>query len=1726
MGFLDNLKEIGEGAVDIISAPIGLIIDTARAVTSAEYNPGFHGTFTPKVEQLFGGFSKVGGGLQFDEAGRVIGESRFGDSVRSFIREGELIYNTEFQQQLGRAPLALEELGVQPGEVSLQRVGAAATGGVASALRADIPDVLQAWKRSSDATPGQALVEGLVNYHDRSRREQEEIRASAWYNMMSGTTDAMARWFTDPFVIGGKGIKKLNRQLNVFDPIKRYKFARKEAQRRYGSRVSEDTEMIRGVQFANLEEQGVAYAVMRNNTAGLMREEGSLKVPRGADPDLDDVIPLAGPVEGSAFLDSQSRHASLISGAPERTPQGVRYAGSDHRPVYLHSDRDAAMRYASELYKKDPEDVPILLEINTEGLPIALESIKDGMNQKPNGFFTLADRIPEENIAVVRPRRRELDPAERVGEGPQPWETDALKQVDETLYNPDGIPWEPDDIIHFEEFADDIGTALRLGAEDASKAEKFLTLRHKERLNRDLPEGGNAYDLAMNSRVVQRVLNDMDGKDPLSIRLEYFPNNPMGPMLGNMLDGTKTTYAERRTILMAAMGYKLPEFQTLPEITQGRLNNLLNEYRKVREGHMPEESMRAMMGERNRLNDMSPEGMNQAVEDAIRELQDDLRFQRVVADLNRRIPIQELRMPVLRRYKGMVRRTNFYQTSAMARPVRAIVENKPKQWINTRDPQSDLQIKRQMEEAAPLGVTKEEVDSIWRRFTESPNDQQKQRIVQEMEDLIITKAATKAGVTTTELDDLIRSSRRGRGQAQEYLTSRRYASGDKDVVPFRDPDTGELVLRPMPILSSQSSMWLPLQNVADLKRASSRFRRLRNKGVPAEHIMQLFNQIWKPTVLLRGGWPLRVVSDEQFRILALTGSLLKHIAAIEAGGVTKPTGIFDRKLTGAQRTAEAFALATGTRPLAFLGTTGAKVTAQLANKLGLYDPDYWKFIHEVGLEKFVSARAGYGGPKESTLHSMQALMGMDEITILDHLYDRPTGQWRTIHPGEREFAGSWARVLKDQFGNDPLGRKVVEELLPFTRGQELLTDAAHAQVVKNVVKWLKSDTEGKEVAARMPWRSNDLERWAQDLVEELDGYTAHFDDTLMDGVLNQKITNKMLNDIDERMRPDVVHGEIVDQALGRGPVVDYLRDLTSTSFDLLGRLPTDTLSRQPMFKQLYANEMIRLRDLHLEQGLDLTEDAIKSMSRRAREQSIITTRQYLYDLAEVSRFGHMMRFFMPFYPAWQEVLKVWGTLAVEDPSIIRRATLLWQAPNKADIVVKDEESGDEFMQFRLSERAADSLHLTGWQRFLATGGLRFGKSSFNLVLNSPLPSVGPLIQIPLNEIVKEKPELEETLKFILPFGVSIDSSEILTSPLIRSIKSLLASPQSDDDYQRMFANALSWMDVQFRSGERSTPVTLDEAHDVARKLTWVRLLARLASPAQPIFDSPLKPYSDVYRQLIEEHGPEDADEIFLNEFGQEYFAVTLSRTTSETGIPPTVEAEQARRKFEDLIQKHPEYGRLIIGDEALGEFSMAAFARQVTRPLDPEDPFSEPERSYRDVELDPRTGKIMEIDRRIGWQEYINAMDQLEIYRKQMGLPNLRVAEAEPLRRAKKFATEQLALQYPSWWEDFNTRDDLKWDDRINAFREISNNPALINRPDVDGLTEYLEVRSLVLQELNRRKTLGGSSTLDAVANQDLAGLWDQAVQQILDQNIAFVPLYYRYLEGDPVNLRRGPKNE
>ncbi len=1788
MGLLDQLKLVVKGVTDIFSAPVGLVVNTAQALTSNTYNPGFFGVQAEAVQQLVGGLGSLGEGLGFDNAAEyAANNAALGPTLRFFFEEAERIYSSEFQRETGQAPIGLEQLGVAPGEVSVQRVGATVTGILGAEVGAlhggstENIDYARQWQRAAFRTPGQAWVEEAIvtDFYTRTPDEQDEIRQTAWYNLFSGTIDAAARWVTDPVVVAGKSYKVSRNRYWTFRPdvdnprlLKKRPKTHKQSLRRLGYGMGEEIEGPGGLPMVVLRagRNDQVITVVRGKTLNQITDEGTLSAKgrkaRNADPDLDERAALYSDEEIELvrnfardngipedqlddFVDQVVRSQAAdelnvdtaskgLLGEKAKSSPTKRYIGTQQRPLQLFSadSQEEALRYATALYAADPTDMPVILRIKADGLAVVFEEFDQAVLPKPSdynpsdaNFLTLAENASDNIDEVIRLDPKDLDPALNLEGGPSHLSTPSGR-LSGRLYHPDGSPIEPDQLTNIEALLSDVTTAAKLYETNPIDSEKFLEKRRLER-NLEGVQGDVLATRVMNNKAVQGHLNWLDndgkGRTMLEIRETLFPNLAFGDIIAVMLDDA-TNYAERRTILLAAMGYKTTDFKALEPMLRIRLEKLLLEAERVNAGAPPGEMVNTLLGlDTKYTNSMTRADTDLVVKSLTDELQDQRAFTQFLDQISDMAPLRQVRTPHVRYGVNTIRRTSFYQQSTLARPIRAVTENRPHQWVNLKDPMSQKQVTRQMREAQRLGFTKADIDDVAKKYSAATTEQAREAIVVGVNDRIVEMAAKAAKMTPKEFEELLRRSRAGTKEVQQFLESRSFASDGKDMVTWLDDETGEIITRPMPLLSTQTRTWIPLPNAKEIVRLSKKIGRLRGpgvKGVPVSQIprefLDQFYRIWKPTVLLRGGWMIRVVSDEQLRVLAKTGSLLTHLAAISRGEVPKFSNMFDAKLTPGQRLGATLATVTLTQPVTALAVRAAKGITNVTERLNMINPKVLKYMDDAGIEGLVSSRATFGGPSEQTLRDLQALIGRDELTILDHLYTRGTGQWKSITQSEEGFGPAWARVLTEQYGRDPLGRHIVQNILEGRIFDVDDIDALDLQrIVDKAKRFLEHTAEGREVAARMPWRSRNPELWVEQLLEEINGYTAGFDETLLRGIVEQKVTTKMMENIDQAFRPDVVHGEIVSQTLGTSAVSGLVKDFTSEAFDLLGRLPTDTLSRQPFFKQLYATEMVRLEKLRAQQGLLLDDTAIARMNKSSRQYAINETKEYLYDLAEVSRFGHMARFIMPFYPAWQEIFTVWGKIALQDPSVIGRAQLLWKAPNRAGMIYTDPE-GEEFISFRLGEEAADSLELTGWARFLATGGPDFAKQSFNLVLNNPLPGVGPPIQYPVNEIVKRKPELESALKFLLPFGVTTDASTILLSPLVRSLQTSLEGKEGDRSYLRAFVDGLTWMDVEYRRGNRTTPPSVEEAHEIAGKLNIIRWITRLMAPAQPIWRSPLQPYIDIYRDMQDTLGPEEAHEAFLNEHGREFFAVTISRTVSKTGIPPTVEGQVARREFTELIEEFPEYGRLIVGDDSLGEFSTAAFAAQLETPVDPDNPFSEMERTYRSTELDPRTGGIIEVDRRIGWDEYIKALDILDLERKRRGLPNLRVKEAQDLSDAKAATIEFLKEKYPSWYEDFNTRDSLKWGRRIEAFRTITKNPVIGERADIQGLTIYLQLREFILAELNRRKMIGGASTLDAGSNQDLQFQWDSMVFALLDENIAFGPLYYRYLEGDPVRLK------
>lgn len=1115
--------------------------------------------------------------------------------------------------------------------------------------------------------------------------------------------------------------------------------------------------------------------------------------------------------------------------------------------------------------------------------------------------------------------------------------------------------------------------------------------------------------------------------------------------------------------------------------------------------------------------------------------------------------------------RNAIKSSTTYQDSAFGRAVRLFTDMRPHHLVDIADSNADSMLARMMREGGwdDSGIAQ------WRgRFMATDLDGRR-AVFDAALQATERKMMREYGLSKDEIDEVLRHATAGREKAQTLIQSSKFDAEGRAQIRFHDDDgTIEYPLRVTELANA-----VPVTNFRLLRRELDRYARLKygedwrsaiTKGVEATHVrpiatfggdaLRSIMRVWKPIVLLRPAWTMRVVlMDEQFRQIAKFGVLSVLLgdqsringlgAAIRENPVVSRAFALDDMTRARRRGRQIGGLAgvLGGGPAG--AAAGAGITGRLFANLAEVERDGVRNMTMNGYR----LNGPFGNPGDaaevfrglnSASKGMEEFLDVYETRALAGLRSNPYA-WKTHHWGESPtanaaYASEWTMLMRRHFAQDPMTRMFLE-----------------GQSVDQVYGWLSNTREGRVHGARLPARSQtsaDRRHWVEAVRDQVEAYTGGVDEVkrgiLALGDKDSAKWRDLLDKIPEDMRAPI-HGREMEQIIGRSPIQHAINTFVDTAFEVLGGMATDELSRNPTFHRFYYSEMQRLM-AGIEPGR-VAERSVRGLETQARRYALRETRNLLYDLAEESEFASMTKLLMPFYPAWQEVLTRWAGLVAENPMVAIYARKIWDSPNRAQMVVHDDQ-GNEFLQFRLPSAFRGLVNHSFLRSAVDDQGMvRLDKGGFNLVAQGT-PGFGPFVQVAVSEVVQERPDLEQAVRFIIPFGPQT-GLEALLPPAVKRAISIGAG---DDD--RSFASArnriLQTRLVDMQLGKRpmvdmDDPVArsafIEDVNDEARAFASLRLVAGYFMPVAPIFDSPYRPYIDVYRalrngdmataateaealqpgsrqmiaNLSAEYG-DDADAIFLDLFGDEYFALTQSFTRSNDGVPPTVPGLEARSQFEDLIEAYPEWGSVIAGQDGGGmavQFSRAAYDRQLETPLRPGSSDRQRARlSAEEVVTEPET--------RLGWVRYSRIMDQLEALRVSQGLPNFQVQAAAPLRRAKQLAILGLAQQYPSWFREFSITDRNRWNQTLEGARAIAADPRLQGRPDIQGMAQYLQLRDVIVALLQQRGAQGGASTLTASGNQDIAALWATLTSRLAEQNPAWSDLYYRRFERDPIALQ------
>jgi hypothetical protein len=748
---------------------------------------------------------------------------------------------------------------------------------------------------------------------------------------------------------------------------------------------------------------------------------------------------------------------------------------------------------------------------------------------------------------------------------------------------------------------------------------------------------------------------------------------------------------------------------------------------------------------------------------------------------------------------------------------------------------------------------------------------------------------------------------------------------------------------------------------------------------------------------------------------------------------------------------------------------------------------------------------------------------------------------------EALHAESWAHAINLQLMQDPLARI-----------------AAQGATAEQMTKWIRQTAEGRAWRRRIGLKFVTPDELANSVWHDVADYMPLPE--IRQAALEGSLTPSFLTEAVPNMahRPEVHTGQV-----GLQGQLKYRRALdrvVQSWFNVAANIPAKRMSRHPLFNQLYEGHLKTLVSQRELQG-GWTVSDVEGLATSARRLALRDTRKLVFDIAHQSDAAAAMRFISPFFSATNEAFQRWGRVIADKPQIVGYAANFYNAPVAAGHMQDAE--GNSITQDgkawtmtypKLPNGKPDYDHGKAVQRLVpkseryivgrmpkwlaespvgvalgverSSGNFALSQNSMNLVTQGdPFfhPGVGPIVQIPVNELVKDKPKSAEIARQlgVLPFGPQTDGP-FGTGVLGRAgsfiapatMKNFLTSlDTSDERYQRIKLQIMQR--AAYEHDNLGKPMlSAKQIADQTRNYWMFSAASSFLQPMSTQRKDAYQFYRDQYNALRRQD-PLTADDQFLARFAESYFVFAQAQSDNATGVQATQKAVALEQKYAGLIAQHPELGALIVGPEGNGPFSPEAYSYQLNHPVTPGG--SEMERTKMSADT-----AMKENQKRLGWSKYTAKMNQITAALHNRGLASFQDKGAEDLQQAKRAVTmlygdptlpDGTANPYynEQWSEDFFSIDAKKTDRTALALNDVAFSPLAKqkSRSDLRVLQEYLTYRKAVTQLLAARNAAGGGATLTAKTNADLAKVWGQVVDGLIEKDTRFGDLYHRYLSRD-----------
>ena len=983
-----------------------------------------------------------------------------------------------------------------------------------------------------------------------------------------------------------------------------------------------------------------------------------------------------------------------------------------------------------------------------------------------------------------------------------------------------------------------------------------------------------------------------------------------------------------------------------------------------------------------------------------------------------------------------------------------------------------------------------------------------------------------------------------------------------------------------PLFESQTANFLPVADFDTINKVLGANKNIINTvSFSGVRLAEATSDLWKASVLLRLGYPIRNAVDSQLRIWATVGAMasLRHFGEgnrniVQNLSESKIGSRLIDRFTGVERvdykTLKDATMKTG-REIAKHKAEILKIQKQLE-----LDPQNPDLIGQLVVQKnlFETKTMVYNANNDSLIRLEEGRLNTSKKTIgqgdyrVKSQYDTADGQGYTVYDGfggpngglyrelnssERSFSSliedysslygasvssrargavtpadanyyqEWTKAINEDFANSAVTR-------------ELITGKS----VQDVAKWLE---DNQALRARLGIaRGDSLEHVAQ-VKSFVDNYIPDrygIREKILSaapGEESGKITAGFLRDAirDPEALP-IVHGHLIEEALTLKSL-SVTRRMAETGFKYLGTLPENAFARHPLFVDLYRKSITeRINTMEQLKGGKFTreefEDIQYGLEKAARADALKGVKGILYNVERRSNAAHMLRFVSPFFSAQENAVKTWLKIASKNPVILNRAAIAWTAPNRLGLIT-DPDTGDQV-------QPGDVLNGNDTMWLQVPGGLKnlpilgkglssldqvgISKKSLDVVFQgNPFGvSIGPLTAIPASQIMKMKPELGETLSFAFPYGPDASIKQLAPTWLRRQFEK--NEGMTNSDYAKTYQ--LIWLTEQHKAREEGRPyLTEKQVKKLADAYYNMRTAANLILPFAPQFSSPYRFYMDKWREYSTKYGLQ-ADDKFLEDFPEYFdFATTLSK--NPTGSRSTMDEVQNSKRYSGLISDISQDDKSLIGLVTRGsnaaKFSPTAYWWQSETAISPGSP-----ETFRGKQTPQEAQRANEA--RKGWAIYRKTMAILDNHLAQRGLTSYQQSGAEDLLQVKNAIVGQLAVEtdpvtgastgVPSaWYEDYRDVDGLKTAKTIVGLRKIVSNSKFMADNGSDPTWKSMSLYLEVRDAIAARLAGRIVKNIDAQENTDLRLMLDYYVNELKSGDVEFADIFERYLSQDKV---------